>query len=322
MRPFQFATASTVDDALAAAAEGSAFLAGGTSLVDLLKLEVVAPNLLVDINALPLTGVRSDADGLHLAALERMADLAYHPTLVDNWPVLALALRGASPQIRNMATIAGNLLQRTRCGYFRDKHTACNKRQPGSGCAAIGGQHRNHAIFGTSDDCVATHPSDFAVALTALDASLTIQGAAGTRQVPLADFYQLPGSTPNVENTLAPGELITEITVPPLAYAQRSTYVKIRDRQSYSFALTSAAVALDVADGAIREARVAAGGVGTVPWRLPAVEQALVGRQLTETAIDEAAAVAAEGAAALEQNRFKTTLLRRTIVRAVLSLAG
>ncbi|GAA1657658.1 xanthine dehydrogenase family protein subunit M [Fodinicola feengrottensis] len=314
MRPFELTRAATVQDALEST---GAFLAGGTTLVDLMKLDVLTPPCVLDINDLPLRGI-STSDGMRFGALERMADVAAHPGV---YPAISKALvLSASQQLRNMASIGGNLMQRTRCSYFRDVTMPCNRRVPGSGCPAIGGTNRMHAILGTSDACVATHASDVAVALVALDAEVVLTSADGTRTLPLRDFYRVPGSTPEVENDLRAGELITEVYVPRLDWAATSTYVKVRDRQSYEFALCSAAVALDVRDGRILDARVAVGGVATVPWRLTAVEAALQGAQLTEEAFADAASVAAEGAHPLSGNEFKTTLLTRTIVRALLEL--
>jgi xanthine dehydrogenase YagS FAD-binding subunit len=322
MRPFTFATPSGVDEALARFGDGSAYLAGGTTLVDLMKLEVLTPQHVLDIRDLPLHGIQQD-DGLHLGALERMGDVAEHPYVKNSYPVIAEALaQSASSQVRDMATIGGNLLQRTRCGYFRDTATPCNKRQPGSGCSAIEGANRMHAILGTSDQCVATHPSDLAVALVALDASVDLMDRTGGRRMKLADFYRLPGTTPQLENELRPGELITGVSVPELAWAKSSTYVKVRDRQSYEFALTSAAVAVDVEDGVIRDARVAVGGVGSRPWRLPSVEEALKGNPMRQETFETAVATAADGARPLSHNPFKPALLRRTIVRALMNLAG
>ncbi|ATY09808.1 xanthine dehydrogenase family protein subunit M [Amycolatopsis sp. AA4] len=314
MRPFELTAPATVEDALGSA---GTYLAGGTTLVDLMKLDVLTPQHVLDINDLPLRGIDT-ADGLRFGALERMGDIAAHPGV---YPAISRALLlSASQQLRNMASIGGNLMQRTRCSYFRDVAMPCNRRSPGSGCSAISGVNRMHAILGTSDSCVATHASDVAVALVALDAEVVLAGAEGTRTVALRDFYRLPGDTPEIEHDLRPGELITEVRVPRLDWAENSTYVKVRDRQSYEFALCSAAVALDVRDGKIADARVAAGGVGTVPWRLPAVEEALRGAELTEEAFAAAAAVAVEGAKPLSGNVFKPSLLKRTIVRALLEL--
>jgi xanthine dehydrogenase YagS FAD-binding subunit len=318
MHAYDFAAPRSIRSAIDRAGGESAYLAGGTTLVDLMKLEVMTPSRVVDINRLPLKGIRVDGNGLRLGALERMSDVARHPGVRSRYPVVAQALElSASQQLRNMASMGGNLLQRTRCGYFRDTSTPCNKRLPGSGCAALTGENRTHAILGTSDSCVATHPSDVAVALVALDAQVELYGPGGRRSLPLGDFYRLPGSTPHLENHLLPRELITGITVPPLSWARRSGYLKVRDRQSYEFALTSAAVALDVSGGVVREARIAVGGVGTRPWRLPAVEQALVGRRTTEAAYEQAVAHAADGARPLAHNAFKPALLRRTLVRAL-----
>ena len=323
MRAYDFTRPGSVRAALGDAHEGSAFLAGGTTLVDLMKLEVMAPSRVVDINRLPLDGIAVDGEGLHIGALERMSDVARDQGVRTRYPMISQALElSASPQLRNMASMGGNLLQRTRCGYFRDLTTACNKREPGSGCAALTGHNRMHAVLGTSEACVATHPSDVAVALVALDAQVHLESRQGTRSVALADFYRLPGESPQVENDLQHGELITGLTVPPLAWATRSTYLKIRDRQSYEFALTSVAVALDIGGGRIRDARIAAGGVGTRPWRLGAVDRALTGRPAALATYEAAAAVAGEGARTLPHNVFKPALLRRTLVRALVALGG
>ncbi|MHA6798465.1 FAD binding domain-containing protein [Bounagaea algeriensis] len=314
MRPFELTAPATVDDALTSA---GTFLAGGTTLVDLMKLNVVAPQHVQDINRLPLRGIDT-ADGLRIGALERMSDVAEHPGV---YPAITRALSlSASQQLRNMASIGGNLVQRTRCTYFRDVTMPCNKREPGSGCSAIAGNNRMHAVLGTSDACVATHASDLAVALVALDAKVRLVGESGSRTVELADFYRLPGDTPEVENVLRPGELISEVLVPRLDWAARSTYVKVRDRQSYEFALCSAAVALDVQDAHVADVRVAVGGVATVPWRLPAVEDALRGAPATAESFDNAASAASEGAEPLSDNGFKVPLLKRTVVRALLEV--
>ncbi|PKW18132.1 FAD binding domain-containing protein [Saccharopolyspora spinosa] len=314
MRPFELTAPPTVEAALASP---GTFLAGGTTLVDLMKLNVLKPQQVLDINELPLRGIDT-SDGLRIGALERMSDVAEHAGV---YPAISRALlQSASQQLRNMASIGGNLLQRTRCTYFRDVATPCNRREPGSGCPAISGANRMHAVLGTSDSCVATHASDLAVALVALDAELRLVSATGSRTVKLADFYRLPGETPEVETDLRPGELIGEVLVPRLDWAARSTYVKVRDRQSYEFALCSVAVALDVQDSRIVDARVAAGGVATVPWRLPAVEDALRGAPATLASFEDAASVAADGARPLSGNGFKVSLLKRTVVRALLEL--
>ncbi|MBB5849915.1 FAD binding domain-containing protein [Amycolatopsis umgeniensis] len=314
MRPFELIAPETVE---AAVASSGTFLAGGTTLVDLMKLNVLTPEHVLDINAVPLRGIDT-ADGLRIGALERMSDIAGHPGVP---PAISRALLlSASQQIRNMASIGGNLMQRTRCSYFRDVAMPCNRRDPGSGCPAISGANRMHAVLGTSDSCVATHASDVAVALVALDARLRLVSATGSRTVELGSFYHQPGETPELENDLRPGELIAEVVVPKLDWASNSTYVKVRDRQSYEFALCSAAVALHVQDSRIVDARVAAGGVATVPWRLPEVEAALRGAPATVATFEDAAALAAEGARPLSANGFKPSLLRRTIVRALLEL--
>ncbi|WP_255946474.1 FAD binding domain-containing protein [Streptomyces odontomachi] len=321
MRPYEFAAPRSLREALDRAGDGSAYLAGGTTLVDLMKLEVLTPSRVLDINRLPLHGITLDDQGLHIGALERMSDVTEHPLVRERYPVISRALDlSASQQLRNMASMGGNLLQRTRCGYFRDVSTPCNRREPGSGCAALDGVNRHHAILGTSDSCAATHPSDVAVALVALDTVLHLHGPEGARTVPLDTFYRLPGDTPHIENRLRPNELVTGFTVPPLGWATRSTYLKIRDRQSYDFALASAAVALHLRGGHIVAARVAAGGVGTRPWRLTGVEAALADRPATPATYQSATAHAADGARTLSGNAFKPELLRRTLVRALTSL--
>ncbi|MFF8675382.1 FAD binding domain-containing protein [Streptomyces sp. NPDC015242] len=321
MRPYTYTQARTVREAVRDAGPGTAFLAGGTTLVDLMKLEVVSPGRVVDINRLPLGGITSDHEGLHIGALERMSDVAAAPAVRRHYPMVAQALElSASAQLRNMASIGGNLLQRTRCSYFRDVTTPCNKREPGSGCSALEGINRSHAVLGTSDACIATHPSDLAVPLVALSTTVHLASARGTRTVPLETFYTLPGDTPEVDNVLRPNELITGITVPRSPWAAHSLYLKIRDRQSYEFALTSAAVALQLRGRTIVNARIAAGGVGTRPWRLTAVERALTGRPATSTTFEAAVTGAADGARPREHNRFKPALLRRTLVRALTEL--
>ncbi|GAB2809256.1 FAD binding domain-containing protein [Lentzea nigeriaca] len=323
MRAFDYAAAATVDDALKLARPGSAFLAGGTTLVDLMKLDVLTPDRVIDVNSLPLKGIRLHAGALRIGALERMSDVAAHPVVTAVHPMISRALLlSASWQLRNMASIGGNLLQRTRCDYFRDVTSACNKRRPGSGCPALTGVNRGHAILGTSDSCVATHASDVAVAFVALEAQVVVRGKDGDRTIPLDDFYRLPGSTPERENALAPGELVAEVVVPTLPWARHSTYLKIRDRQSYEFALTSVAAAVDLKRGVVQDVRLAAGGVGTKPWRLRAVEEALKGGVAMERTFADAAESAVDGARPLAHNAFKTSLLKRSIVRALLDAAG
>jgi xanthine dehydrogenase YagS FAD-binding subunit len=320
MQPFAYERAGDQAEAVqrGAAEPGTAFIAGGTDLMQLMKDDVARPSRLVDIDALPLDFIEADANGLRLGALARMADVADHAAVQEHYPVIAQALlASASPQVRNMASMGGNLLQRTRCTYFRDTASACNKRAPGSGCSARQGINRVHAILGGSDQCVATHASDLAVALVALDARLDLVGPQGTRELALADFHLLPGSTPERETQLLPGELITAIRVPASPVARRSAYLKVRDRASFEFALASAAVALAIEDGTIRDARVAAGGVGTKPWRLPDVERALIGAPARGESYRAAAAEASAGARPLTHNGFKLPLLQNTVERAL-----
>jgi xanthine dehydrogenase YagS FAD-binding subunit len=321
MEAFTIAAPRDLDAALAAAQQGDAkFIAGGTDLMQLMKDFVERPKRLVDIDGLPLDGVSIGADGARIGALVRMADLADHAEIRRQYPVVAEALlASASPQVRNMATIGGNLLQRTRCGYFRDVGSPCNKREPGTGCPAIRGDHRRLAILGGSDYCIATNPSDLAVALLALDASVELRGPGGTRLVPLNDFYLLPGDTPQRETVLAPGELITAVLLPSAGANQRSHYLKLRDRASFEFALVSAAVVVSRDGDRIANARVAVGGVGTKPWRLPQVEAALSGAPATRDAIAEAAARAGDGAHPLPENGFKIPLMQRALTRALLT---
>ncbi|MFI7049152.1 FAD binding domain-containing protein [Streptosporangium sandarakinum] len=323
MYPFAYTKPADVAAALAAGARGGRYIAGGTTLVDLMRETVERPGTLVDISGLPLDDVRATGDGLRIGALARMADVAAHPRVRETYPVLVQSLElAASAQLRNMATIGGNVLQRTRCTYFRDVSAACNKRQPGAGCAALDGYNRSHAILGTSDACVATHPSDLTVALAALDATVHLLGPDGERSVPLTTFLLLPGDTPEREHDLRPGELIIAVEIPPHPKPLRSGYLKVRDRQSYEFALTSAAVALHITGGVIRRARVAAGGVGTVPWRLSAVERRLTGERPSERLWKQAAEVAPEGARPLRHNAFKAELLKRTVERQLRTVGG
>ncbi|MEV2193630.1 xanthine dehydrogenase family protein subunit M [Streptomyces phaeochromogenes] len=317
MYPFSFTKAPSTREALEAGRRGGRYIAGGTTLVDLMRETVERPEALVDISALPLREVTvTERGGLRIGALVTMAEAAAHPKVRTLYPVVSQALElSASAQLRNMATIGGNIMQRTRCTYFRDVTAACNKREPGSGCAAREGYNRTHAILGTSEDCVATHPSDAAVAFAALDAGVHLLGPDGARSVPFADFLLRPGRTPNREQALNKGELITAVEIPAHPRPLKSGYLKVRDRQSYEFALTSAAVALHVRGGVIREAKVAVGGVGTVPWKLSAVERTLIGERPSELLWARASASAADGARPLEHNRFKVELLKRTVER-------
>ncbi|MGW2525271.1 FAD binding domain-containing protein [Streptomyces sp. NPDC001617] len=324
MNPFSYTRVSDTGEALKAGRAGGRYIAGGTTLVDLMRETVERPEALVDISGLPLREVTvTERGGVRIGALVRMAEAAAHPKVRRLYPVISQALElSASAQLRNMATIGGNIMQRTRCTYFRDVTAACNKREPGSGCAAREGFNRMHAILGTSDACVATHPSDVAVAFAALEATVHLLGAEGARTLPFADFLLRPGTTPNREQALRKGELITAVEIPALPRPLKSGYLKVRDRQSYEFALTSAAVALHVRRGVIQEAKVAAGGVGTVPWKLPAVEQHLVGERPSESLWTSAAAKAADGARPLQHNGFKVELLKRTVARQLRIVGG
>jgi xanthine dehydrogenase YagS FAD-binding subunit len=322
MKAFTYKLAGTTEEATSAVTQ-SAFIAGGTNLVDLMKIDVMDPKELVDLNQLPMRGIALDNAGLRIGALERMAYVAERPEIVEHFPVISQALlKSASAQLRNMASIGGNLMQRTRCGYFRDVMMPCNKRVPGSGCPAFAGENRMHAILGVGDACCATHPSDLAVALVALDATINLQGPKGSRSVKLDDFYLLPKDTPDREHAIEPGELITEVTVPNASWYRRSAYLKIRDRESYEFALCSAAIALDLDGSKIRDARIAAGGVGTKPWRLADVAEELIGKQVGQGTFERAVELAANDARPLSQNAFKVTLLKRTLVRALMQVGG
>jgi xanthine dehydrogenase YagS FAD-binding subunit len=324
MHPFSYTRVSDTREALNAGRGGGRYIAGGTTLVDLMRETVERPETLVDITGLPLGEITAtERGGLRIGALVTLSEAAAHAKVRTLYPVVSEALElSASAQLRNMATIGGNIMQRTRCTYFRDVTADCNKREPGSGCSALHGVNRTHAILGTSDACVATHPSDAAVAFAALEARVHLLGADGARQVPFADFLLQPGSTPQREQALHNGELITSVEIPALPRPLRSGYLKVRDRQSYEFALTSAAVALHIRGGVIREAKVAAGGVGTVPWKLPAVERHLLGERPSRALWSAAAAKAADGARPLQHNRFKVELLKRTVERQLRVVGG
>jgi xanthine dehydrogenase YagS FAD-binding subunit len=329
MRPFTYQQAT--DASLAAAAFASPtgntplsetpaqFLAGGTTLIDLMKLDVMRPSILVDINPLAKqwSAVTIDDEGLRLGALARMSDVAANPAIQRGYPLIADSLKlAASAQLRNMATLGGNVLQRTRCSYFRDvSYATCNKRNPGSGCAAMEGFNRTHAVLGTSDKCIATYPGDFAQAMIALDADVEIAGKSGSRTISFADLHKEPGDTPQIETTLGAGDLITSFRV--RGKWPRSVYLKARDRQSYEFALASAAVALDVQDGVIRDARVALGGVATVPWRSREAEALLKGQRFDEALAQRAADAAFAAAAGRQHNSFKIALGQRVVGRAL-----
>jgi len=339
MRPFSYSRADTVRAAIhantaAQAAHDNAtvhaadqYLAGGTTLIDLMKLDVMRPQNITDINALertPSGQIEFGPRGLRLGALVRMSAVADHPEVRKNYPVIAQSLElAASPQIRNMASLGGNVLQRTRCSYFRDtSYAACNKREPGSGCAALQGFNRAHAVLGTSEHCIASYPGDFAQALIALDAQVEVTGLDGSRTLPFAKLHRPPGKTPHIETTLAPGELILAFMVPSAPWAKRSLYLKIRDRESYEFALASAAVALDLDGDTVRQCRIALGGVSALPWRAREAEQKLNGRKLDAGALNDAADAAFAQAAPQEHNEFKVQLGKLTLMRALRQAAA
>ncbi|OWK28105.1 FAD binding domain-containing protein [Sphingomonas dokdonensis] len=315
---------ATAEAVAAGRGEHAAYLAGGTNLVDLMKENVARPLQVVDINRLPLKAIEArENGGLRLGALASNADTAYHEEVQARYPLLASAiLAGASPQLRNAATNGGNLNQRTRCYYFYDTDTPCNKRNPGEGCGAIGGVNRIHAILGASDQCIATHPSDMCVALAALEAEVQVSGPDGDRTIPFADYHRLPGDEPWRDNTLRPGELVTAIDLPAEGFASNCTYLKLRDRLSYAFALVSVAVAMKLEDGEIAEARVALGGVAHKPWRVPEAEQLLRGERPGEDAFRAVAEALLKGAVGQGENDFKIGLARRAIVRALAQAAA
>jgi xanthine dehydrogenase YagS FAD-binding subunit len=299
------------------------FLAGGTNLLDLMKLNVRSPARVVDINPLPLATIEVTPEGVRVGAMVRNSDLAYHPAVRERYPVLSEALlAGATPQLRNMATVGGNLMHRTRCSYFRDTTWACNKRQPGAGCSALDGCNRGHAVLGTSEKCIATHPSDMCVALAALDAVVLVLGPRGERKIPFGDFHVPYGDDPARETVLEHGELITALELPDTPFFRRSHYLKVRDRASFEFALASVAAALEVQDGKITAARVALGGVATKPWRSAEAEKALVGAKPGEATYARAAQAALAGARPQKFNAFKIELARRAVARALTTVGG
>ncbi|MGH6790583.1 MAG: FAD binding domain-containing protein [Pseudolabrys sp.] len=331
MRPFQFTLAEDAKAAIlahsaAASVQGGAinspaqYLAGGTTLIDLMKLDVMRPTHVIDINSLQaMDRIEFGPQGLYLGAMAHMSAAADHADVQKNFPMIAQALKlAASPQIRNMASLGGNVLQRTRCTYFRDtSYTACNKRNPGSGCAALDGINRMHAVLGASNQCIASYPGDFAQALIALDAEVEVAGRKGKRTLPFAELHKLPGKTPHIETTLAPGDLITAFRIPATPFARRSLYLKIRDRESYEFALASAAVALDLDGDQMKQARIALGGVATVPWRAHEAETRLKDMKLDEETMTAAAEAAFADAQPAAHNAFKIELGKRTLMRAL-----
>ncbi|MEU2429126.1 xanthine dehydrogenase family protein subunit M [Streptomyces sp. NPDC007861] len=326
MRPITYSRAPDTASAIAAVSSDptSDFLAGGTTEVDLLRQNVLTPRRLVDINDLPLTGIEATPEGgLRIGSLARMSEVAAAPVVRERFPVIAQALElGASAQLRHMASMGGNLLQRVRCSYFRDAESPCNKRDPGTGCSAIEGFSRGHAVLGTSDHCIATHPSDLAVALMALDAKVLTQGADGERTYAIDDFFLLPGDTPHREHPMAHGELITAIEVPAAPVARTSLYLKVRDRESYEFALASVAVALSLVDDTVADVRMALGGVATKPWRARRAEDFLIGAVAERANFAQAARVELADARPTVMNAFKVELAQRAIVRALDTLTG
>jgi xanthine dehydrogenase YagS FAD-binding subunit len=329
VNPFTYSRVVDPSEAVSgiAAKPSAKFLGGGTNLIDLMKMSVETPDTLLDINRLPLAQIEElpGGKGVRIGAMVRNSDLAEHALIKSRYPVLSEALlSGASPQLRNMATVGGNLLQRTRCYYFYDPaFPACNKRHPGSGCGAIDGYNRIHAILGQSDQCIATHPSDMCVALAALDAVLRTRGPKGEREIPFADFHRLPGDTPNVDTNLPGDELITAVDLPAIPFVTRSRYLKVRDRASYAFALVSVAAAIDVdSNNKIKAARIALGGVAHKPWRASKAETELIGKNPNEETFRAAADAELAAAKGYKHNSFKIELAKRAIVRALSTVAG
>jgi xanthine dehydrogenase YagS FAD-binding subunit len=319
MKPFTYLRVTESGTAIQAATSNQTkFIAGGTNLLDLMQEGIEQPDRLVDITRIKLAQIESIAGGVRIGALAKNSDTANHPLIRTRYPLLSQALlAGASPQLRNMASMGGNLLQRTRCYYFTTTNMPCNKRQPGSGCAAIAGYNRIHAILGTSENCIATHPSDMCVALAALDAVVRVSSANGERTIPFSEFHRLPGNTPQIETVLQPGELITAVDLPASPFADRSHYLKVRDRTSYAFAVVSVASALEIDNGTIRNARIALGGVAHKPWRSIEAEKILVGAKPNEQTFRAAADAALKGAKGYKDNAFKVELAKRSIVRSL-----
>ena len=332
MNPFQFTRATSPKDAISAVTKesGTYFLAGGTNLIDLMKREVVVPERLIDINKLPLTTIEKTTTGLRIGAMAKNSTVADHELVKKQFPLLSMALNaGASAQLRNMATVGGNIMQRTRCSYFYDTSLPCNKRSPvqagpdkgrpngPTGCGAFGGYNRMHAIFGTSEKCIAVHPSDMCIALVALDATVNVSGPKGDRKIPFAEFHRLPGDRPQQDNTLLSGELILSIDLPTNGFADHSHYLKVRDRASYAFALVSVGVGVQMKRNTIQDVRLAMGGVAHKPWRLTEAEEFLRGKSATEAAFKQAAALAMQGAKGYGENDFKLTLAPNSIVEAL-----
>ena len=324
MNQFQYVRVTSPKAAIAAITKDNTtmFLAGGTNLIDLMKRGVTAPEKLVDITRVPLNTIEKTATGLRIGALAKNTAVAEHELVVKNFPLLSMALNaGASPQLRNMATVGGNMMQRTRCSYFYETALPCNKREPGSGCGAIGGYNRMHAIFGTSNKCIAVHPSDMCIALVALDATVNVSGPKGDRRIPFADFHRLPGDTPQKDNTLQPGELIMSVDLPMNGLAGNSHYLKVRDRASYAFALISVGAGLKMNGNTIQDVRLAMGGVAHKPWRLVEAEKFLRGKTATEATFRQAAEIAMKNAKGYGENDFKLTMAPNSIVEALKTAA-
>lgn len=325
MIQFSYARPSTQKAAIDALSKNAAakFIAGGTNLIDLMKKSVENPEKLIDINNLPLKEIKKQPGSLHIGALALNSDVSENKLVVATQPLLAMALKaGASAQLRNMATVGGNIMQRTRCSYFYEPSLPCNKREPGSGCGAMEGYNRMHAIFGFSDKCIAVHPSDMCIALVALDATVLVVGPKGNRKIPFANFHRLPGDTPQLDNNLQHGELITAVEIPDGPFTKNVHYLKVRDRASYAFALVSVAAALDLNGKTIKGARLAMGGVAHKPWRLAEAEKALTGKQVSEETFKQAAEIAMQGAKGFEHNSFKLTMGPNAIVEALKTASG
>ncbi|WP_026631112.1 FAD binding domain-containing protein [Dyadobacter alkalitolerans] len=325
MIQFQYERAATTKAAVNALANSSnaKFIAGGTNLVDLMKRNITAPTKLVDINQVPLKDIQHQNDKISIGALALNSRVAEHKLIIEKHPLLSQALNaGASPQIRNMATVGGNMMQRTRCHYFYDTALPCNKREPGSGCGALEGLNRMHAVFGTSEQCIAVHPSDMCVALVALDATVLVAGPKGERRIPFEEFHRLPGNQPEKDNTLQNNEMIISVEIPDNGFSKNSHYMKVRDRASYAFALVSVAAALNLDGKVIKEARLAMGGVAHKPWRLKEAEKALIGKPATEETFRQAAEIAMQGAKAFKYNAFKLKLGPNVIVEALKNAAN
>ncbi|MBO9727498.1 MAG: xanthine dehydrogenase family protein subunit M [Chitinophaga sp.] len=320
MNQFSYVRPTSLKAAIEAVAKNNArFIAGGTNLLDLMKNGVIISDKLVDINRLPLKDIQLDNGVLHIGSLVLNSDLAEHELVKTHHPLLSQALlAGASQQLRNMATVGGNMMQRTRCSYYYDTTMPCNKRSPNSGCGALGGINRMHAIFGANDNCIAVHPSDMCVALAALDATVLVSGPKGDRHIPFTDFHRLPGNTPQLDNNLGKNELITAVEIPANNFTKNVYYLKVRDRASYAFALVSVAAALDIRDGVIQQARLAMGGVAHKPWRLPDAEKALTGKAPTVENFRIAANIATQSAKTYKHNAFKTALATNSIQTALL----